>query len=142
MNNTRRVNDTRVRAFDALHSLYRTIQLSIGRRRFERHLALIVQAANAHHAGGRVPGERQFKVLQEQADRMCSSFAQRWDIPPELLEAQIPAITKLKSLADPPPKPNLSPRVALGIVAAAATFFLLGVLSGLASVGYHLVGGR
>ena len=79
----------------------------------------------------------------ENAPMICvHNFAQRWDISPELLEAQIPAITKLKSLADPPPKPNPAPLVGLGIVAATVTFFLLGVLGGLVSVGYHLVGGR
>lgn len=120
----------------------KAVQLSVERRSFERKLETIVRAANAHHSCGRSPGAAQFKLLRKCADELCADFAQGWDISPELLEAQFPAITKLKCLADPLPKPNPSPRVVLGIVAAAATFFLLGVLSGLASVGYHLVGGR
>jgi len=120
----------------------KAIQLSIERRNFERKLETIVRAANAHHSCGRPPGADQFKLLRKSADDLCANFAQRWDISPELLEAQIPAITKLKSLADPLPKANPTPLVMLGIIAASATFFLLGVLSGLASVGYHLVGGR
>jgi hypothetical protein len=137
---------TRVYAWTRLQPLAvgrcKAVQLSLERRSFERKLETIVRAANAHHSCGRSPGAAQFKLLRKCADDLSASFAQRWDISPELLEAQIPAITKLRSLADPPPKPNLSPRVVLGIVAAAATFFLLGVLRGLASVGYHLVGGR
>ena len=120
----------------------KAIQLSIERRSFERKLETIVRAANAHHSCGRPPGAIQFKLLQKCADELCANLAQRWDIPPELLEAQIPAITKLQSLADPPTKPNPAPMVGLGIVAAAVTFLLLGVLGGLVSVGYHLVGGR
>jgi hypothetical protein len=69
-------------------------------------------------------------------------LAQRWDIPPELLEAQIPAITKLRSLADPPTKPEPAVLVSLGVAGAVALFFLMGVLAGLANVGYHLIGGR
>jgi len=120
----------------------KAIQLSIERRAFERKLETIVRAANAHHACGRPPGADQFKLLRKCADDLCANLAQRWDISPDLLEAQIPAITKLKFLADPPTKPNPAPLVGLGIVAAAVTFLLLGVLGGLVSVGYHLVGGR
>ena len=120
----------------------RAIQLSIERRNFERKLETIVRAANGHHSCGRAPGAVQFKLLQRSADDLCANFAQRWDLAPELLDAQIPAITKLKSLADPPAKTNPAPLVGLGIVAAAVTFLLLGVLGGLVSVGYHLVGGR
>jgi len=120
----------------------KAILLSIERRAFERKLETIVRAANAHHSCGRAPGTVHFKLLRTCADELCSNFAQRSDISPELLEAQIRAITKLKSLADPPTKPNPAPLVGLGLVAAAATFLLLGVLGGLASVGYHLVRGR
>lgn len=120
----------------------KAIQFSIERRAFERKLETIVRAANAHHSCGRSPGAAQFKLLQKCADDLCAELAQRWDISPELLEAQIPAITKLKSLADPPTKTNPAPLVGLGIIAATLTFFLLGVLGGLVSVGYHLVGGR
>jgi hypothetical protein len=124
------------------HAKCKAIQLSLERRNFERKLETIVRAANAHHSCGRPPGANQFKLLRKCADDLCTNFAERWDISPELLEAQIPAITKLKSLADPPTKPNRTPLVGLGIVTAAATFLLLGVLGGLASVGYHIVGGR
>ena len=48
----------------------------------------------------------------------------------------------LRSLADPPTKPEPLPLVSLGVVGAVALFFLMGVFAGLASVGYHLIGGR
>ena len=120
----------------------KAIQLSIERRSFERKLETIVRAANAHHSCGRAPGADQFKLLRKCADDLCANFAQRWDISPELLEAQIPAISKLRSLADPPTRPEPLVLVSLGVAGAVALFFLMGVLAGLASVGYHLIGGR
>ena len=137
---------TRVSAWTRLRSFAvgkcKAVQLSIERRSFERKLETIVRAANAHHSCGRPPGAIQFKLLRKCADDLCANLAQRWDISPELLEAQIPAITKLRSLADPPTKPEPAVLVSLGVVGAVALFFLMGVLAGLASVGYHLIGGR
>jgi hypothetical protein len=137
---------TRVSAWTRLRSFAvgkcKAVQLSIERRSFERKLETIVRAANAHHSCGRPPGAVQFKLLRKSADELCANLAQRWDISPELLEAQIPAITKLKSLADPPTKPEPAVLVSLGVVGAVALFFLMGVLAGLSSLGYHLIGGR
>jgi hypothetical protein len=121
---------------------YKAVQLSIERRSFERKLESIVRAALAHQSGGLASGNRQYKLLTTQADSLCADFTSRWNIDPNLLDAQIPAITKLKSLADPPHKPEPAVLVSLGVAGAVALFFLMGVLAGLASVGYHLIGGR
>jgi hypothetical protein len=121
---------------------YRTFQLSIERRTFESKLEAIVRAALAHQSGGLPVGNPQYKLLRRHADELCASFAQRWDISPELLEAQIPAIRKLKSLADPPPKLKPAVLVSLGVAGVTALFFLVGVLAGLTSIGYHLIGGH
>jgi hypothetical protein len=56
-------------------------------------LETIIRAANAHNSGGLAPGAAEFKLLREQADMLLTNFAKHWDIRPELLEAQIPAIT-------------------------------------------------
>ena len=61
---------------------------------------------------------------------------------PDLLDAQMPAIRKLKSLADPSPKPEPAVLVSLGMAGVVALFFLVGILAGLTSVGYHLIEGR
>ena len=121
---------------------YIAVQLSIERRTFEHKLESIVRAALAHQSGGLPAGNRQYKLLEQQVDSICADFTSRWSIDPNLLDAQIPAITKLKSLADPPPKPEPAVLVSLGVAGAVALFFLMGVLAGLASVGYHLIGGR
>jgi hypothetical protein len=121
---------------------YKAVQLSIERRSFERKLEKIVRTALAHQSLGLAAGHPQYKLLGQQADSTCANFAQRWNITPDLLDAQIPAIRKLKSLADPSPKPDLSVLVCLGVVGTVALFFLVGILAGLTSVGYHLIGGR
>ncbi len=131
---------TRIRSFAV--AKWKAVQLSIERRSFERKLETIVRAALAHQSVGLLAGRPQYKLLRQQADSACAKFAQRWNITPDLLDAQIPAIRKLKSLADPPPKASPAVRVSLGVLAAMALFFLLGALAGLASVGYHLIGGR
>jgi len=121
---------------------YKAVQLSIERRSFERNLETIVRAALAHQSLGLAAGHPQYKLLRQQVDSTCAKFAHRWNITPDLLDAQIPAITKLKSLANPAPKPEPAVLVSLGIAGAVAVFFLMGLLAGLASVGYHLIGGR
>jgi hypothetical protein len=121
---------------------YQGLQLSIERRSFEHQLQKIVTIALAHQSAGLSAGHPQYKLLRQQADSTCAKFAQRWNMDPNLLEAQIPAIGKLKSLANPTPKPEPAVLVSLGALGAVALFFLIGVLAGLTSLGYHLIGGR
>jgi hypothetical protein len=138
--------DTRVSAWIRPWSFtvdrYKTVQLSIERRSFEHRLEAIVRAALAHQSGGLPAGDRQYKLLTTQAESICCDFTSRWNLDPDLLDAQIPAIRKLKSLADPLPKPEPAILVSLGVLGAVALFFLMGILAGLARIGYHLIGGR
>ena len=121
---------------------YKVVQLSIERRSFEGKLERIVRNDLAHQSVGLPSGHPQYKMLQQQADSTCANFAHRWNIAPDLLDAQMPAIRKLKSLADPSPKPEPAVLVSLGMAGVVALFFLVGILAGLTSVGYHLIEGR
>ena len=121
---------------------YKVVQLSIERRSFEHKLERIVRTALAHQSVGLPAGHPQYKLLTQQANSICSEFTACWNIDPKQLDAQIPAIRKLKSLADPTPKPKPAVLVSLGVAGSGALFFLIGILAGLASVGYHLIGGR
>jgi len=131
---------TRLRSFAV--GKYQGVQLSIERGSFERKLERIVRNALAHQSVGLPAGHPQYKLLRQQADSTCANFAHRWNIDPNLLDAQIPAIRKLKSLADPARKPEPVVLVPLGVAGSVALFLLIGVLAGLTSVGYHLIGGR
>jgi len=137
---------TRVPAWTRLQSFAvgkcKRVQLSIERRSFEHKLERIVRIALANQSVGLPAGHPQYKLLRQQADSTCANFAHRWNITPDLLEAQIPAIRKLKSLADTAPKPEPTVLVSLGIASVVALFFLVGILAGLTSMGYHLIGGR
>jgi hypothetical protein len=136
---------TRVSVLARLQSFavgnYKSAQLSIERRSFERKLERIVRTGLAHKSVGLPAGQPQYKLLTQQANSLCAEFASRWNIDPSLLDAQIPAIRKLKSLADPT-KQEPAVLVSLGVVGAVALFFLLGVLAGLSNLGYHLIGGH
>jgi hypothetical protein len=121
---------------------WKTVQLSIEKRSFEGKLETIVRAALAHQSSGLTAGDRHYKLLSDHANIICSRFSSRWNINPDLVEAQIPAIRKLKSLSDPPSQPAPAVLVLLGVAGAVALFFLLGVLAGVANLGYHLIGGR
>jgi len=121
---------------------YKSVQLSIERRSFEGTLERIVRVALAHQSLGLPVGHPQYTLLREQADSTCAKFAQRWTVDPNLLEAQIPAIGKLKSLADPTSKVKRAVLVSAGTAGVLALFFLIGVLAGLTSIGYHLMRGR
>src|SRR5712692_11676401 len=101
---------------------YKAVQLAIERRPFERKLERIIRTALAHQSVGLPAGHPQFKLLTRQANSLCAEFTSRWNIDPNLLDAQIPAIL-----------------VSLGVAGAGVFFFLLGVLGGLTSVGYHLI---
>jgi hypothetical protein len=137
---------TRVSRWNQLRSFavgkYKAVHLSIERRSFEHQLERIVRTALAHQSVGLPAGHPQYKLLQQQADSTCAKFAHRWNITLDLLEAQIPAIGKLKSLSDPAPKLGPVVLVSLGAACAVALFFLIGVLAGLSNVGYQLIGGR
>jgi hypothetical protein len=131
---------TRVRSFAVTQ--WKALQLSIERRSFESKLETIVRSGLAHQSSGLTAGDQQYKLLSDHANAICAHFSSRWNINPNLLEAQIPAIRKLKSLSDPPPTLVPTALVSLGAVGAVILFFLLGVLAGVANVGYHMMGGR
>jgi hypothetical protein len=114
---------------------YKAVQRSIERRSFEHQLERIVTIALAHQSTGLSASHSHYKQLRRQADSTCAKVPRRWNITPDLLEAQIPAISKLKSLAEPAPKPEPAVLVSLGVAAAVALFFLMGILAGLTSVG-------
>jgi hypothetical protein len=103
---------TRVSRWARLRSFivgnYKAVQRSIERRSFDRKLEAIVRVALAHQSGGLAAGNRQYQLLRTHADELCANFAQRWNISPEMLEAQIPALKKLKALAEPSPKPEFA----------------------------------
>jgi len=81
-------------------------------------------------------------VLAARADELCTEFAERWGLDLDLLRARIPGLAKLAGTAAPKPTKNYGRLACLGLLAIPLALFLLGVMAGLVSVGFHVVGGR
>jgi hypothetical protein len=81
-------------------------------------------------------------VLAARADELCTEFAERWGLDVDLLKARIPGLAKLAGLSVPPPTRNYARIAWLGAITIPLALFLLGIMAGLISLGFHLVGGR
>ena len=120
---------------------WRSLQLAWEKRSLESKLATILRSAQGHESNGTRNGDRQYILLRDQAEAMCMRFATQWEIDLELLKAHIPGLCKLRTLAQPTPESPTYRIVLALIIGTPVLFFLMGLLGGLVSVGFHLVGG-
>jgi len=125
-----------------LNSQWNRILFLFHKRVFHSRIEGILNAAAGHETNSLPAGDHQYQTLSAQADRICSEFAERWRLDEDLLKARIPGMTKLAALAVPQPKKNYAQRVCLLVIATPLSLFLFGVMIGLVSVGFHLVGGH
>jgi hypothetical protein len=102
----------------------------------------ILSAAAGHEGNGLPSGNHEYQVLAARADELCTEFAERWGLDVDLLRARIPSLAKLAGLSVPPPTRNYARLAGLGMLAIPLALFLLGIMAGLVSLGFHLVGGR
>jgi len=114
----------------------------IHKRVFLSRIEDILTAVAGHESNSLPAGNYQYQVLSARADSLCTEFAERWDLDQDLLRARIPGLAKLAGLSVAPPTKNHARLAWLVIVGTPLALFLLGVLAGLISVGFHLVGGR
>ena len=112
------------------------------KRAFESKLEGILRAAAGHEGNSLPHGEHQYQLLSVEADSLCTEFADRWGLDPDLLRARIPGLAKLAGLSVPPPTTNYARLACFGMLAIPLALFLIGAMAGLVSVGFHLVGGR
>ena len=125
-----------------LNRKWKSIRFFFEKRAFESKLESILRAAAGHEGNSLPPGERQYQLLVTEANSLCSEFADRWGLHPDLLRARIPGLAKLEGLSFPPPTRNYAQLAGLGVVVIPLALFFLGAMAGLVSVGFHLVGGR
>lgn len=125
-----------------LKARWKPFQLAWERRSMESKLASVLRSAQGHESNGTPAGDRQYNLLREQAESICTRFANRWEIDPELLKAQIPGLSKLSILAQPVQRKPLYALAILFIIGTPLLFFIVGVVAGLMSMGFHLVGGH
>ena len=112
------------------------------KRAFLRKIESLLNAAAGHEANGLPSGNHQFQVLNARANELCTEFSDRWGLDRDLLMARIPGLEKLTGLSVPPPTKNYARIARLVIITSPLALFLLGVMAGLVSLGFHLVGGR
>ena len=125
-----------------LNRKWKAIRFFFAKRAFESKLEGILRAAAGHEGNSLPPGEHQYQLLVTEANSLCSEFADRWGLDPDLLRAQIPGLAKLEGLSVPPPTKNYAQLACFGMIAIPLALFLIGAMAGLVNVGFHLVGGR
>jgi len=111
------------------------------RRHLDSNLAALVQAANGHDAQGVTQGSPAFVLLFERSQQLVSNYCERHQITPEQLNAELPALGKLRQLAQPASPHPQATKSLLAVAAAMLLAFLLGIAGGLMRLGYHLIGG-
>jgi hypothetical protein len=125
-----------------LNSKWKRILFFFHKRVFLSRLEGILNAAAGHEGNSLPSGNYQYQVLCARADELCTEFAERWGLDVDLLRARIPGLAKLAGLSVPPSTKNYARLACIGMIAIPLALFLLGIIAGLVSVGYHLVGGR
>ncbi len=68
------------------------------------------------------------------------AYCQRWQITPAQLNAELPALGRLRQLAQPSLRKTPMVNIALAFFACMAAAFCLGIAAALIRVGYHLIG--
>ena len=135
-------NSPASREAGCLHSRWKKILFFLNKRVFLRRIESILNAAAGHESNSLPSGNYQYQVLAARADELCTEFAERWGLDLDLLRARIPGLAKLAGLSVPPLTKNYARLACLAVIAVPLVLFLLGILAGLVSVGFHLVGGR
>ncbi|HZL50122.1 MAG TPA: hypothetical protein VFC37_04150 [Terracidiphilus sp.] len=125
-----------------LNSKWKKFVFFFHKRVFLSKLEDILSATAGHESNSLSAGNSQYQVLNARADELCTEFAERWGLDVDLLKARIPGLAKLSGLSVPPPPRNYARLAGLGMLAMPLALFLLGILAGLVSLGFHLVGGR
>jgi hypothetical protein len=120
----------------------RTIQHYFDRRNLEAGLASLLEAANGHQARGLKAGSAFYVVLHRDSQLRVATYCDRWQVNPDRLQAELPALSKLAHLAQPPSPGTTLLKVALVVLAAIAISILIGLAGAFIQLGYVLGGGR
>lgn len=124
-----------------LNAKWRTIRYVFAKRSFESQLAALLGAAAGHEANQVPSGAPEYQLLCTEADSLCSTFANRWNLDIENLKARIPGLSKLESLSTPRAALNYARLTCFGVVAIPLVSFLLGTVAGFVRLGFHVVAG-
>jgi hypothetical protein len=125
-----------------LNRNWESICFCLEKHSFEQKLQSIFVAAAGHESNSLPVGAPEYQVLSDEATLLCEQFADRWELDIDSLRAKIPGLSKLENLSTQKQLMNYR-RFAWFVVAGVPVgLFIIGVLAGLVSLGFHLVGGR
>jgi hypothetical protein len=117
------------------------VQQYFDRRDLEANLATLLDAARGHEAHSVPAGAAQYGVLHNQAERLVDAFCERWNITVAQLNAELPALGRLRQLAQPKLRKTPAISALLVMLACMAAAFALGIAAACVRLGYHLLGG-
>jgi len=137
--------EVRADAWNRLRSISRTkllsIQRNIARRRLEANLASLIDAARGHEAQKLPLGAKVYLILHDRSQALTKAYCERWQISPEQLNAELPALHKLRQLANNTAQHSRMAIIVLIVCASMLVSFILGLAASVARLGYHLLGG-
>jgi hypothetical protein len=132
-------------AIARLHNTSKTqlqaVQQYFSRRDLEANLAALLEAARGHEAHNVPAGSAQYLVLHQQSERLIAGYCERWRVTLGQLNAELPALGRLRQLAQPPFRKNPTITLMLALLASMAAAFALGIAAACVRLGYHLLGG-
>jgi|SRR5215472_5725492 len=109
---------------------------------FEKKLQSILTAAAGHESNSLPVGAYEYQVLSDEANSLCKKFATEWSQDIDSLRAKIPGLSRLEALSASKQMMNYRTLAWLGVVGIPVGLFIVGVLAGLVSLGFHIAGGR
>ena len=139
---TQFTNPPASREVGRLNSTWKRFVFFFHKRVFLSKIESVLSASAGHEGNSLPPGNHEYQVLATRADQLCAEFADRWGLDVDLLKARIPGLAKLAGQSVPPPAKNYARLAGLGMLAMPLALLLLGIMAGLVSLGFHLVGGR
>jgi len=121
---------------------WRAFVFYLEKHSLERKLESVLRAAAGHESNSMPAGAHEYQLLRTEADSLCATFADRWNLDIESLKARIPGLSKLEALSTPKAALNYAKLACGAMVSIPVVSFLLGTVAGLIRLGFHLVGGH
>jgi uncharacterized protein involved in exopolysaccharide biosynthesis len=112
------------------------------KRDLESHLAALIDAARGHESNNVPPGAPQYLVLHNQAERLITAYCDRWKTTIDQLNAELPALGRLRQLAQPPLRKAPTINAILILLGSLAIAFGLGLAAAFVRLGFRIGGGR
>ena len=116
-----------------LRCWWRGCQQRLATHTLHQHIDRLATLAEQHCAAGVNAGDPRFQLLLEEAEQAVADYAATWQVDPARLRAELPPLTALERLATPAPS-----RVPVLLLLLVLAPFILGLMTGLAQLGYVL----